>query len=188
VGRVVREPRREGGAERHVGDDLRDAAAVDRQPDEARQARRGIAAHGPLLAEVDREPRRVAGDPAQRRGVVRDHRPLDHRRGCKVVGVGGGVVAEAAELTEPVLELVAQRRVRAGLLVAQGVGLQDPDRRDDRDRTDDQDADQELNRRAPRDRRLGLPLAATCRMPLVGGRWSGRRAHSVPYRRPKAHA
>jgi len=59
---------------------------------------------------------------------------------------GGCVVTEAAELAQPVLELVAECGIRPGFLVAERVRLQDPDGRDDRDRADDQDADQELDR------------------------------------------
>jgi hypothetical protein len=113
---------------------------------------------------------------------VGDDCPLDDLQARKVMRGRGGVVPDLAQLTEPVLELVAEGGVRACLLVAQGVRLQDPHGREDRDRADDQDADQKLDRGAPRDRRLRLPPTAVGRMLLFGGRRSGRRAHRSSYR------
>ena len=154
-----------------------DADTVDRQPDRTLDARAGIDARDPLRAEVDRQSGCAPGHLAQSRAVAGDDCPLDDRRAREVVRGRGSVVTEAAQLAQPVLELVAQRGIRAGLLVAQRVCLQDPDGREDRDRADDQDADQELDRGAPRDRRLRLPPSAGSRMLLFGGRRSGRRAH-----------
>ena len=97
---------------------------------------------------------------------------VDDRRGREIVRRRRSVVTESAQLAQPVLELVAQGGIRPGLLVAQGIRLQDPDGREDRDRADDQDADQELDRGAPRDRRLRLPPAsrAACfRSAAAGG-------------------
>ena len=84
-------------------------------------------------ADVDRGVAVPARKARERRAVVRQDRTLKHARLSEIVGSSRRVVVNSTQLVTGGLELGRQRRVRARLLVAQRVRVEDPHRRDNGD-------------------------------------------------------